>query len=82
MNKLGNNLQINKTYFFLGSIDLVENSTFKIDFTKEEKMVYLGKFIGFQGFMWNNDWFDQAKAQFENGIIPCGHYDKISASIN
>jgi hypothetical protein len=75
--KLADSLQIDKTYFFLDSIDLIEGSKLKRDFLKEEKMVFLGKFIGFIGFVWNHDWIDQAKAQFDNGVISCGHYHKI-----
>lgn len=75
--KHADSLQIDKTYFFLDSIDLIESSTLKRDFTKEEKMVFLGKFICFIGSVWNHDWVEEAKARFENGIISCGHYDKI-----
>jgi len=75
--KHADSLQIDKTYFFLDSIDLIESSTLKRDFLKEEKMIFLGKFIGFIGTPWNHDWVEQSKARFANGIISCGHYDKI-----
>jgi hypothetical protein len=79
MENLGyaDSLEIDKTFFFLGSIDLIENYNLKNHFLKEEKKIYLGKFIGFIGSLWNHDWIDQAKAKFENGIIHFGYYDKI-----
>lgn len=76
MEKLGNNFQINKTYFFLGNLDLIEE--FKIYFVKDlESSIFLGKFLGFQGTNISGDWFDRAKAKFDNGIISCGNFNKI-----
>ena len=79
-------LDKNKTYFFLGTFDLIENPMeikkdgFNININIQENKFYLGKFIGFQGFIFGSDWFDRAKAQFENGIISSGYYDKIMES--
>lgn len=76
MEKLGNNFQINKTYFFLGNLDLIEE--FKTYFVKDlESSICLGKFLGFHGSIICGDWFDRAKAKFENGVISCGNFDKI-----
>lgn len=38
--KLADSLQIDKTYFFLDSIDLIEGSKLKRDFLKEEKWFF------------------------------------------
>jgi len=81
MELLGNNIQLNKTYFFLGSLDLIEE--FKTYFVKNpESTIFLGIFLGFQGSIVGFEWFDRAKAKFENGIISCGYYNKIIENIN
>lgn len=88
MDKLGNQFEIGKSYFFLGTFDLIENrmeikkDDLNTNINIQENKFYLGKFIGFQGFVWNNDWFDRVKAQFENGIISSGYYDKIMEAGN
>jgi hypothetical protein len=79
--KIVDSLQIDKSYFFMGSIDLIENSKLKTDIIFQ-KRIFLGKFIGFIGILWNHDWLDHGKAQFEHGTISCANYDKIIPCLN
>jgi hypothetical protein len=66
---------IDVIYWFVGSINLVENKT--NDEQSEKDKIFLGKFIEYIGVPLGSDWLPNAKARFEHGTISQGHYDKI-----
>lgn len=89
METLGNSFQINQSYFFLDTLDYIENypsnlmnvgeKKQKQDRKEKDSPIYLGKFLGFKGgVIMGCDWFDRAKATFENGTISCGYFKKVS----
>jgi len=65
----------NEEYEFIGSNDLIENYIAEIN--RIGNAIQLGKFLGYSGMQWVTDWLYDAKANFENGTISRGHYDKI-----
>lgn len=81
----GDHLIKNKNFFFfLDNLNIIENwDSSSSDFSPlkgkilNENPIYLGKFIGFQGFICNNEWLDRAKAIFEYGTISSGFFNKI-----
>lgn len=65
----------NEEYEFLGSIDIIENYINEINIFG--RTVQLGKFLGYSGVLWVTDWLYDGKANFENGTVSRGYYDKI-----
>jgi len=65
----------NEEYEFLGSNDIIENYINEINII--ENVIHLGKFLGYSGVQWVTDWLYDGKANFENGTVSRGYYDKI-----
>ena len=70
----------NEEYEFLGSSDIIENYINQINIIGHA--VQLGKFVDYSGVQWVTDWLYHGKANFENGTISRGHYDKILKTDN
>jgi hypothetical protein len=82
MNNNEDNFIINKTYFFLGNLHIIENwKSFSSSETINPDSIFLGKFLGFQGFICNNDWLDRAKAIFEYGTISNNYFNKVKENM-
>jgi hypothetical protein len=71
-----NEFKTDQSYYFVGSINLVENSHVNVN----NNCIFLGKFIEYIGYVFGSDFMQDAKARFEFGIISKGYYDKIHAS--
>jgi len=75
MDKETDNFIPDKEYEFIGSSDIIENYVHDISIIGNA--VQLGKFLSYSGVQWVADWLYDGKANFENGTISHGHYDKI-----